>query len=134
MTLSALAALAAAQLGGLSMVALRQFNARLARSQRTRLAAGSGAAVARLQYIGIAADLLRGGALTLLALAAFAPLRVAILATFSFPNTLSRAVAVSTASAVGLAAVWKVTATTPGARWWLLGGLGLGFALAGGLW
>lgn len=134
MTLSALAALAAAQLGGLSMVALRQFNARLARGQHPRLAAGSGAAVTRLQLIGITADFLRGGALTMLALAAFTPLRVAILATFTFPNTLSRAVVVSTASAVGLAAVWKVTATTPGARWWLLGGLAVGFALAGGLW
>ena len=48
-------------------------------------------------------------------------------------EALSRAVVVSTASAVGLAAIWKVTSTTPGARWWLAGGLGLGFALAGGL-
>lgn len=134
MTLAALAALAAAQLSGLSMVALRQLNARLARGQQRQLAAGSGAAVTRLQFAGMAADLLRGGALTMLALAVFTPLRVAILATFTFPNTLSRAVVVSVASAVGLAAVWKVTSTTPGARWWLLGGLALGFALAGGLW
>ncbi|HRQ78034.1 MAG TPA: PTS sugar transporter subunit IIC [Gemmatimonadaceae bacterium] len=129
MTLAALAALAAA-----SMVAPRQLNARLARGQQRQLAAGSGAAVARLQFAGMAADLLRGGALTMLALAVFTPLRVAILATFTFPNTLSRAVVVSVASAVGLAAVWKVTSTTPGARWWLLGGLALGFAFAGGLW
>ncbi|MBA3853918.1 MAG: hypothetical protein C0503_05855 [Gemmatimonas sp.] len=133
MTLSALAALVAAQVGGLSMVALRQWNARLARSRQAQLAAGDGRAVLTLQLAGISADFVRGGALTMLALAAFSPLRVAILATFSFPNTLSRAVVVSVASAVGLAAVWKVTSTTHGARWWLLGGLVLGFALAGGL-
>lgn len=80
------------------------------------------------------ADLIRGGILTFAALAVFAPLRIAILETFTFPGTLSRAVVVSAASAVGLAAVWKVTSTTAGARWWLLGGLVLGFALAGGLW
>lgn len=133
MALSALAALAAAQLGGLSMVALRRWNARLARSQQAALAAGSGRAVTTLQLAGMAADFVRGGVLTLFALAAFSPLRVAILGTFTFPNTLSRAVVVSVASAVGLAAVWKVTATAQGARWWLLGGLVLGFALAGGL-
>lgn len=133
MTLSALAALVAAQVGGLSMVALRQWNARLARGRQAALAQGDGRAVLTLQFAGIGADFLRGGALTLLALAAFSPLRVAILATFTFPNTLSRAVVVSVASAVGLAAIWKVTATTHGARWWLLVGLMIGFALAGGL-
>lgn len=134
MTLSALAALVAAQVGGLSMVALRRWNARMARSRQAELAAGSGGAVLTLQLVGMGADFLRGGALTMLALAAFSPIRAAILGTFTFPNTLSRAVVVSVASAVGLAAVWKVTATAQGARWWLLGGLVLGFALAGGLW
>lgn len=133
MAVAALAALAAAQIGGLSMVALRRWNARLARSRQAALAAGSGSAVATLQLAGMAADFVRGGLLTLLGLAAFSPLRVAILGAFTFPNTLSRAVVVSVASAVGLAAVWKVTATAPGARWWLLGGLALGFALAGGI-
>jgi PTS system mannose-specific IIC component len=133
MTLAALAALAAAQVGGLSMVALRRWNARLARGRQADLATGSGRAVTTLQLAGMAADFVRGGVLTLFGLAAFSPLRVAILGTFTFPNTLSRAVVVSAASAVGLAAVWKVTSTAHGARWWLLGGLVLGFALAGGL-
>jgi PTS system mannose-specific IIC component len=133
MTLSALAALVAAQVGGLSMVALRRWNAQLARGRQAELAAGSGRAVAMLQLSGMAADFVRGGLLTMFGLSAFAPLRVAILGTFTFPNTLSRAVVVSAASAVGLAAVWKVTSTAHGARWWLLGGLVLGFALAGGL-
>jgi PTS system mannose-specific IIC component len=133
MTIATLAALITAQIGGLSMVALRRWNAHWAHRQRARIARGSGPAVVGIQLAGMSADLLRGGTLTFLALAVFAPLRIALLATFSFPGTLSRAVVVSVASAVGLAAVWKVTSTTPGARWWLLGGLLLGFALAGGI-
>ena len=133
MTLSTLFALVTAQVGGLSMVALRRWNAQWARRQQAGIARGSGHAVVGLQLAGMTADLLRGGMLTFLALAVFAPLRIAILGTFTFPGTLSRAVVVSTASAVGLAAIWKVTSPTPGARWWLLGGLFLGFAVAGGL-
>lgn len=133
MTLATLAALVTAQVGGLSMVALRQWNAKWAHRQQVGLARGSGNTVVGLQLAGMTADLLRGGMLTFLALAVFEPLRTAVLATFTFPGTLSRAVVVSSASAVGLAAVWKVTSTTPGARWWLGGGLLVGFALAGGL-
>lgn len=133
MTLATLAALVTAQLGGLSMIALRRWNAQWARRLQPGLARGSGHTVVGLQLAGMSADLLRGGLLTFLALAVFEPLRIAVLATFSFPGTLSRAVVVSVASTVGLAAVWKVTSTTPGARWWLLGGLLAGFALAGGL-
>jgi mannose/fructose/N-acetylgalactosamine-specific phosphotransferase system component IIC len=134
MTVAVLAALVTAQVGGLSMIALRRWNAQWARRQQAGIARGSGRAVIGLQLAGMTADLIRGGVLTFAALAVFAPLRIAILETFAFPGTLSRAVVVSAASAVGLAAVWKVTSTTAGARWWLLGGLVLGFALAGGLW
>jgi len=133
MTVATLAALITAQLGGVSMIALRRWNAQRTRSVQAAIASGSGRAVVGLQLSGLTADLLRGGVLTFFALAVFAPLRIAILETFTFPGTLSRAVVVSTASAVGLAAVWKVTSTTPGARWWLLGGLVGGFALAGGV-
>ena len=134
MTMAALAALIMATVGGTSMVALRRWNANWARRQRERIARGSGPAVVGLQLAGMTADLLRGGLLTLVALAIFNPLRIAILGTFSFPGMLSRAVVVSVASAVGLAAVWKVTHGTVGARWWLLGGLVLGFGIAWGLW
>lgn len=133
MALAVLAALVTAQVGGLSMVALRRWNAQWARRQQAGIARGSGNAVVGLQLAGMSADLLRGGMLTFLALAVFEPLRIAVLATFTFPGTLSRAVVVSIASSVGLAAIWKVTSTTSGARWWLAGGLLLGFALAGGL-
>jgi PTS system mannose-specific IIC component len=134
MSMAALAALIMATIGGTSMVALRRWNADWARRQRERIARGSGPAVVGLQLAGMTADLLRGGVLTLVALLVFNPLRTAILGTFSFPGTLSRAVVVSVASAVGLAAVWKVTHGTAGARWWLLGGLVFGFGIAWGLW
>ena len=138
MTVAVLAALVTASLGGSSMVLLRQWNARHAKRQQEGLARGSGLTIVGLQLAGLTADLMRGGLLTLVALAVFAPLREAVLAAVSISPTLSptlsRAVVVSVASAVGLAAVWKVVRTTPGARWWLLGGLTAGFAIAGGLW
>lgn len=134
MTMAALAALITATVGGTSMVALRRWSHAVAASRQQALAEGSGRAIVGLQLAGMTADLLRGGILTFGALAVFDPLRTAILATFTFPGTLSRAVVVSVASAVGLAAVWKVVRTTEGARWWLLGGLVLGFGIAGGLW
>lgn len=134
MTVAAFAALVTASVGGSSMVGLRRINARVARLQQERLARGSGGAVVGLQLAGLTSDLLRGGLLTLLALFAFAPLRTAITGTFSLSGTVSRAVVVAVASAVGLAAVWKVVRTTAGARWWLAAGLAIGFAVAGGLW
>lgn len=133
MTVAALAALITAAVGGNSMVWMRRFLSRVAHSRHAALAEGSGRAVVGLQLAGMTADLLRGFVLTLGALVFFEPLRTVVLATFTFPGTLSRAVVVSVASAVGLAAVWKVVHMTAGARWWLLGGLAIGFVIAGGL-
>lgn len=134
MTMATLAALVCAWLGGSSMVLLRQVNAQVARSVRPGLVRGSGGTVTALQLMGMTLDLARGGLLTLGGLAVFIPLRTAILGTFSFPGTLSRAVVVSVASAVGIAAIWKVVRSTSGTRYWLAAGLGIGFAVAGGLW
>lgn len=134
MAVAAFAALVTASVSGSSMVLLRRWNARWAMRQQVGLARGSGLTIVGLQLAGLTGDLVRGGAVTLLALAVFAPLREAVLATVIISPTLSRAVVVAVASAVGLAAVWKVVHTTAGARWWLLGGLATGFAIAGGLW
>jgi hypothetical protein len=134
MTFAVLAALLTASLSSTSMVVLRRWNAQRARHLQAGLARGSGGTIVGLQLTGMTADLVRGGLLTLAALAVFSPLRTALLATFSFPGTLSRAVVVSVASAVGLAAVWKVTQSIAGARWWLLGGLVVGFGIAWELW
>lgn len=133
MTVAAFAALVTASLGGSSMVLLRRLNARLARFQQARLERGSGSAVIGLQLTGMTADLVRGGLVTFVALACLLPLRTAILVAFEGTGTLSRAVSVSVASAVGLAAVWKVVHTTTGARWFLAAGLATGFVIAGGL-
>ncbi len=130
MTVAAFAALVTASLGGSSMVLLRRMNAWMARRQQERLARGSGSAVIFLQLAGMTADLLRAGLLSFAALACFAPLHTAIVGTMGVSATLSRAFAVSVASAVGLAAVWKVVRTTSGARWSLLGGLAVGFTIA----
>lgn len=134
MTVATLAALLTASIGGSSMVGLRRWNAQRTHALEAGLLRGSGSTVVALQLSGLTADLVRGGLITMLGLAIFAPLRTAILGTFTFPGTLSRAVVVSVASAVGLAAVWKVTQSTPGARWWLLSGLAVGFGIAWGLW
>ncbi len=133
MTIASLAALITASIGGNSMIWMRRFLARVAQTRQATLAEGSGRAVVGLQLAGMTADLLRGFVLTLAALTIFSPLRTLVLATSTFPGTFSRAVVVSVASAVGLAAVWKVVRMTAGARWWLLGGLGIGFVIAGGL-
>jgi mannose/fructose/N-acetylgalactosamine-specific phosphotransferase system component IIC len=133
MTVSVLAGLVTAGLGGISMVALRRWNARWAKRQQLGLERGSGLTVAGLQLAGMTADLLRGLVLTFGSLVVFDGLRVAILSTTNITPVLSRAVVVSVASAVGLAAIFKVVRTTPGARWWLVAGLGVGFLVAGGL-
>lgn len=130
MMVAALAALLTASLGGSSMVLMRRANAVWARRQQARISRGSGSAVVALQLVGMTSDLLRGGVLTLLALLVFVPLHEAVMATVTISPVLSRAVVVSVASAVGLAAVWKVVHTTVGARWYLLGGLAMGFVIA----
>lgn len=133
MTVSAFAALVTASLGSSSMVLLRRWNAIWARHQRQRIARGSGNAVVALQLAGLSADLIRGGTLTLLALIVFTPLHRALVGTFTLSPVISRAVVVSIASAVGLAAVWKVVRTTTGARWWMAFGIAAGFVIAGSI-
>lgn len=133
MTVAAFAALVTASIGSASMVLLRRWNAVWARHQQARIVRGSGSAVVALQLAGMTSDLIRGGLLTFVALACFTPLHRAIVGTFSMSPTVSRAVVVSVASAVGLAAVWKVVRTTAGARWYLMVGLGIGFAIAGAM-
>lgn len=133
MSFAAVAALVTAWVGGWSMVLLRRWNARWAKRQQEGIARGSGGTVVGLQLAGMTADLLRGGLLTFLSLAGFLALRSETIHRLVMTNTMSRAVVVSTASAVGLAAIWKVVHSTSGARWLLAGGLAIGFGLAAGL-
>lgn len=133
MLLAVLVALGTAGLGGSSVHLLRRVNAALARRQQVRIARGSGSAVVALQLAGLTADVVRGGLLTVAVLLVARPATTALLGALTVSATLSRAMVVGTASAVGLAALWKLGRTTPGAPWYLAVGLGAGFALAGGL-
>ena len=130
MTVAVLIALIAAGIGGTSVHLLRRLNAAVARRQQARIARGSGSAVTVVQLIGLTIDLIRAGLVTALILAIAIPLYDRALATFVLTPVLSRAVVVGTASAVGLAAIWKVTQSTAGARWYLVSGLLVGFGIA----
>jgi len=130
MTVAVLIALIAAGIGGTSMHLLRRLNAAVARRQQARIARGSGSAVTVVQLTGLTIDLIRAGLVTALILAIAIPLYDRALASFVSAPVISRAVVVGTASAVGLAAIWKVTQSTAGARWYLLSGLLVGFGIA----
>ncbi|MGQ0715232.1 MAG: PTS sugar transporter subunit IIC [Gemmatimonadaceae bacterium] len=123
LTVAVLGALATAWVGGWSMYVIRRFNGIIARRWIPTLGLGSGRAVIAIQTAGIAADFARGGILTLLAMAAFAPLSDAIVGVWSVDARLSRAVVVAAAAAVAAGAAWKLFHNTQGARWYFAGGL-----------
>lgn len=126
LALSVLCALATAYTGGESMVLLRRLNGQLARANLERLATGSARTVVGLQAAGLALDLLRGFALTVIALGISVPLvRVGLRAWDTAPG-LSRAVVVGLAATVGGAAVWKLLHAVPRARWLFAGGIAAG--------
>jgi PTS system mannose-specific IIC component len=129
MTTAVLAALATAWVGGYSMVLLRGQNARWARARLPLLERGSGRTVIGLQVAGLTADLVRGGALTLLALLVLRPLTRLALEHWSVSPALSRAVVTGTAATVASAAAWKIFHSTAGARWFFLGGIAAGLSL-----
>jgi PTS system mannose-specific IIC component len=132
MTSSAMLALVSASFSGTSMVMLRRWNAIWAKHQQARIARGSGSAVSALQIVGLSGDLIRGGLITAIGLVLLAPIHRAVIGIVTVSPVVSRATVVSIASAVGIAAVWKVVRTTSGAPWLLLAGLGVG-AMAAGL-
>ena len=132
MTSSVMLALVSASFSGSSMVVLRRWNAIWAKRQQARIARGSGSAVSALQIAGLSGDLIRGGLITAIGLYLLAPIHRAVIGIFTISPVVSRATVVSIASAVGIAAVWKVVRTTSGAPWLLLAGLGVG-AMAAGL-
>jgi mannose/fructose/N-acetylgalactosamine-specific phosphotransferase system component IIC len=129
LAVAVLAALVSAWIGGWSMVQLRKFNARLARTRHDAVASGSKRVVEGLQVFGLTADLVRGAALTGITLAAFIPAQNYALGTWGSDPRVSRAIVVGVAASVAAAAVWKVVHAAPGARWLLLGGLAVGLAL-----
>jgi mannose/fructose/N-acetylgalactosamine-specific phosphotransferase system component IIC len=129
LTVAVLAGLTCAWIGGWSMVQLRKLNARFARARHEAVASGSKRVVEGLQVFGLTADLVRGGALTAIMLAAFTPVQAWVLGTWDTDPRVSRAVVVAVAASVAAGAVWKVVHAAPGARWLLLAGIAVGLAL-----
>jgi PTS system mannose-specific IIC component len=125
-TVSILAALATAWIGGWTMIALRRWNARRARAHQAALNSGSASTVVSLQLWGLTADGLRGAALTMIALAVFRPVVVQAATHWAFDPRTTRAVVVGTAAAVAAAAVWKVFHSASGTRVLFAGGLLVG--------
>ena len=129
MSLAVVGALATAWVGGWTMVVLRRINAAWARRHRASLDAGSYRTVVGLQIFGLTADMLRGGALALVALVVLAPIARGVATLWGVDLEVSRAVVVGVAATVAVGAVWKLFHLTPGARWLFVGGLAIGSLL-----
>lgn len=127
--LGMLAALVATWFGGWTMVKLRQLNAYWAGRHRAGLEAGARGTVISLQLVGMTADLIRGALLSALAYSLFSPLTVFLVNRWVFDARLSRALVVATAASVAGGAAWKLFHSTVGARWFFIGGLGIGLFL-----
>jgi mannose/fructose/N-acetylgalactosamine-specific phosphotransferase system component IIC len=130
MAIAVLGTLAAAWVGGWTMVKLRGQNARWARQRRDALAAGSADAVIGLQLLGLTADLLRAAVFTAIAYAILAPTARAAIGVWGIDTRLSRAVVVGAAMTVAAGAAWKIFHSTLGVRWTFLAGLGTGIVAA----
>ncbi|MBI2795684.1 MAG: PTS sugar transporter subunit IIC [Gemmatimonadetes bacterium] len=129
LSLAILGALATAWIGGGSMVALRRLNGRWARGRRDAIARGDWPAVRTLMLGGIGADLVRGGAITLVALFAMVPIMQATLGGWTVDPRTSRAASVAVLAAVAAGACWKLFRPSRTARWLFAGGLAAGLAI-----
>jgi PTS system mannose-specific IIC component len=134
MGVAVLGTLAAAWIGGWTMVKLRGLNARWARQRRDALAAGSREAVIGLQLLGLTADLARAALFTAVAYAILAPTVSAAIGVWGLDARFSRAVVVGAAVTVAAGAAWKIFHSTLGVRWTFLFGLGAGTVAAVLLW
>lgn len=129
LALAVLLALALAQLGGLSMIALRRLNARWAHVRAAALERGSGTTVAGLQIAGLTADLVRGSLVAAGGLVVGTLLVPPLLDAWGTSETLARGGTVAVAMAVAAAAAWKLFHAVHGGRLLFLGGLGAGLLL-----
>lgn len=129
MPLALVAALATTWIGGWTMVKLRQMNAVWAGRKRDALAAGSRGAVVGLQLGGMTADFLRGALLAGIAYAVLAPISRVLIEDWFTNQRYSRAFTVTIAAAVAGGAAWKLFHATVGARWFFVGGLGVGLIM-----
>jgi mannose/fructose/N-acetylgalactosamine-specific phosphotransferase system component IIC len=124
--LAVLFGLTLAAIGGWSLLVLRQSNGRMIQHYSARLAAGDPAAMAAVQYRGLAADLVRGAVLTVAALGSALLLRPWLpgLARYELVS------AVAIGAAVAAATSGAIRNAGRGARLrWLAVGAGLGLLL-----
>ncbi len=129
LVMSVIIGLSGAWLGGWSMIRLRTLNAQRARRNHDAVARGDPRVIRGLQLSGMAADLLRGAALTAVLLALSLPLRdIASRAWGQSPDSTRLTLGIA-AVAVAAGAVWKHFGSVPNARIIMLAALVAGGAL-----
>jgi mannose/fructose/N-acetylgalactosamine-specific phosphotransferase system component IIC len=124
-----LAALLTASISGWSMVVLRRTIADKLTRSRDRIEDGSREALMSLHLTGMSLDLLRGGAVTLVAMLVFSPLVRAIVAIWGTQPALSRAVVVVAAAIVAGGALWKVFHSVRHVLWFFFAGIAASTAI-----
>lgn len=124
-----LGAMITAWVGGWSMYALRRLNGRWIKRSLPQLEAGNASVVTWLQMRGIAADLIRGFALTALALALLVPLTTFAVANGHGDSATIRAVLVAVAASIAGSAAWKLSHGSKHGPWFFVGGLAIGCAM-----
>jgi hypothetical protein len=129
LSISVLAALATAWVGGMTLVKLREWVAWLARRKRPAIDAGSRGAVISLQLSGLTSDAVRAALLTAVAYALLYPVAVATLGVWSLSEPLSRGFVVGVAASVAGAAAWTIFHSARGARWYFAAGLMVGLLI-----
>ncbi len=103
-----MAAIATAWVGGWTMVQHRRLIARWARRRLDLLASGSMRTVVGLQVFGLTADLLRGGLLTAVAIAAAWPATTWAIEAWRLGALETRGALIIGTAGVAASAVWKV--------------------------
>ncbi len=126
LVLAVTGALATAWAGGWTMFALRQLNGQWARRALPALDAGSPHAVMGLQMLGMTADLIRGGLLTLVALLVLVPVAARLVLHWHAGDLVSHMMVVACAVAVAISAMWKLVHGATHAKWFALAGLLVG--------
>ena len=122
-------ALATAVFSSRSMVWVRTWNAYDARRLRAAIDVGSPDAIDALQLRGLTMDLVRGFAVTAIALLLLFPLSQQIVAVWSVDIVHSRAVVTALAATVAAGAIWTLTHRAARAGWLFVLGLGAGTAM-----
>jgi PTS system mannose-specific IIC component len=116
LVMAVIIALIGAWLGGLSMVRLRQLNAQRARRNHEAVASGDPRVIRGLQWSGLAADFLRGAALSALLLGSALPLRDVAARAWNPSISDTRLILAIAAVAVAASAVWKHFSGVPNGR------------------